>query len=451
MNLELAPYQKLGHDHLLNNDRAALFMGLGLGKTATTLSAIKSLMADGACRSALIVAPLRVANLTWPNELAKWDQFKNLRIESIRGKKPSGRSHFYTINYERLHEVHDLSMYDVVIFDELTRAKNPGSARIKSLRPRLESRIRRWGLTGTPRPNSLLELFAQIRLLDDGKRLGASFSQFRSTYFTPEDWNEYRWIPKPDSENKVYQKIHDLALTLRSSDYLDIPDTIAEDVEFKLPKEAHAIYAKLERELLVTLEGSGGERGERGDVVAINAAVLVNKLLQICGGTVYTEDKRTIRVHWGKLMLLKSILIASTENVLIACNYVHERERICQFLGSSAVDADKFEGNLEDAWNSGKIKWLVANPASLGHGLNLQQGGRTVVWFSIPWSRELYDQFNARVARKGQSQIPLVYRLVCTNTVEDAQIEALRLKGEGQSMMLETMTNFRKLGLTFDT
>ena len=441
MHLTLEPYQEKLRDHLIANERAAGFVGLGMGKTASTLAAVYDLMCDGACEAALVVAPLRVARLTWPNEVSKWDNFKGLRYEVLRGQKPSKGKQLYFTNYEQLPNLTDLKFCDTVIFDELTRAKNHKSERIKALKPLLNGH-RRWGLTGTPRPNSLLELFAQVRLLDDGKRLGPSYTHFRQTYFTPTDYNEYNWVPKAGSEERIYEKIHDLALTLRAIDYLDLPDTVVEDEEIALPEDARSIYKELEKELLVAM-------GEEGDVVAQNAAALVNKLLQIAGGTVYNETRGVIQVHDGKIKALKRVLLGyEEENVIIATNYIHERERVVAAI-PGAVDAAKFKGDIEDAWNSGRIKRLIADPRSLGHGLNLQAGGRCVVWYSPTWSREVYDQMNARVARKGQEQEPRVHRILCSGTVDDAVVESLREKGDGQREMLRVLTNFRLMGRTF--
>ena len=438
------PYQKLITDHLLSRSRAAVFAAMGLGKTAATLSALHESFIEGMSSAALIVAPLRVANLTWPNELAKWDQFRGLRMESIRGHRPSGRAHIYTINYERLDELPDLDFCDTIVFDELTRAKGHKSARINALRDKLKKH-RRWGLTGTPRPNSLLEIFAQIRLLDDGKALSPSFDAFQRCYFDPVDYNEYKWVPKAGSKEKIYQKIHHLAITLKSSEYLNIPDTTVEDIEVALPRDAHGIYKRLERDLLAVLEG-----GE--EVIAENAAVLVNKLLQITGGCIYTgeaEARTTTYLHAAKVGALLRLLTELKEPVIIACNYVHERERLVKAI-EGAVDASKYKGDIELDWNVGKISRLVVHPASMGHGLNMQDGGRTIVWFSQPWSRELYDQMNARLARKGQDQETVVYRIVCPGTMDDCVLETLRSRGEEQSDMLTTLTNFRKQGLTFD-
>lgn len=435
MKLNLEPYQQQMVDHLLANDRAYASVGLGLGKTASTLFALNNLFQDGAIRAALIVAPKRVARMTWPNEIEKWDQFGWMKVEHLLNDPPSGKAQIYLINYDRLDRLESLKFCDVVVFDEITKAKNPQSKRINAIRPLFKGQ-RRWGLTGTPRPNSLMELFAQIRLLDDGQRLGRAFTGFRDGYFFPTDYMRYNWAPKPGAEERVYTKINDLTVTLRSSDYLNVPDAILNDVEISLPPPAQDAYDELEKQFLVLTKD--------GEVVARNAAVLAGKLHQIAGGTVYNDDKTISPLHGEKIAALEKIVRDVKEPLLVACNYVHERERVVASI-KGAVDASKFKGDIEKAWNSGGIPMLVADPRSLGHGLNLQQGGRTVVWFSPTWSRELYDQFNARVARKGQSQQPLIYRILAKGTIDEAIVETLRERGDAQNAMLRVMANYRKM------
>jgi hypothetical protein len=435
VKLTLEPYQQVMRDHLLTHDRAYACVGLGLGKTATTLSALNTLFQDGEIESVLIVAPKRVARMTWPNELAKWDEFRWMKIEHLTGREPSGKAQIYLINYDRLGQLSDLSFCDVVVFDEITKAKNPQSKRINAIRP-LFRHHRRWGLTGTPRPNSLMELFGQVRLLDDGKRLGRAFTAFRDQHFYPTDYMRYNWAPKPGAENQVYAKISDITLTLRSSDYLPVPDAILDDVELALPPAAQDAYDELEREFLVLTKD--------GEVVARNAAVLAGKLHQMAGGIVYNDDQTLSPLHNVKIGALAGIAGELKEPVLVACNYVHERERVVAAI-PGAVDAAKFKGDIEKAWNSKKIPMLVADPRSLGHGLNLQEGGRTVIWYSPTWSRELYDQFNARVARKGQGQQPLIYRILAKGTIDEAIVETLRERGDAQNAMLRVMSNYRKL------
>ena len=434
MNFRPEPYQQRMIDFMVDHERAAMFVSPGLGKTAATLEALRRLMADGAVQSALVVAPLRVARLTWPNEIAKWDEFRWMKIEHLQGQKPSGKAHIYLINYERLQNLENLAFCQAVVFDELTRAKNHQSKHIKHL-AKLFGEQRRIGLTGTPRPNSLLELFAQIRLLDDGTRLGRSFDNFKRNWFIPTDYMEYNWVPREGTEEAVYRKIEDLQLTLRASDYSDVADTVVEDIEVPLPPEAQSAYKELEKQLLI--------RVREGDVVAVNAAVLVNKLLQITGGSAYTDEREVAYLHGAKIEALKKILKDTRENVIVACNYIHERERICRETG--AVNASEFRGDIEQAWNSGQIRVLAADPRSLGHGLNLQKGGRTIVWFSPTWSRELYDQFNARVARKGQTEQPLIHRLICPGTIDDAVVETLRQRGDSQTEMLAILHNLQSM------
>lgn len=433
MKLKLEPYQEAMRDYLLGHPRSYCCVGLGLGKTAATLSALNDLLVDGAIRSALVVAPLRVAQLTWPNEVEKWDDFNWMEVENLRGQKPSGKAQIYTINYERLKDLKSLDFCDVVIFDEITRAKNPQSKRIKGIRALLRNH-QRWGLTGTPRPNSLLELFGQIRLLDDGKRLFPTFSRYRDAYFYPTDYMRYNWVPKKGVEGKIYQAISDITIAQLSSEYLEIPDTVVEDIEITLP--TRKLYEELEKEFLAI--------AGKTEIVALNAAVLVGKLLQVCSGAIYSETKEVEILHPAKLDALEKLLKRLDEPALIACQFVHERNRICRTI-KGAVDASTFQGDIEKAWNQGKIRYLVADPRSLGHGLNLQQGGRTVIWFSPIYSRELYDQFNARVARKGQLQPPLIYRLICTGTIDDVVVETLRNRGEDQNIMLQIMANYRKI------
>jgi SNF2 family DNA or RNA helicase len=440
MRLTLEPYQEVARD-FLTRDRQPKYacLGVGLGKTAATLSAIHELMLDGCVRTALVVAPLRVAVLTWPNEIAKWDQFKWVKLEVLRGQKPSGQANIYTINYEQLQNLESLDFCDLVVFDEITRAKNPASERIKHIRPLLKNHYR-WGLTGTPRPNSLLELFAQVRLLDDGKHLGRAFHAFKETYFSPIDYNAYNWEPKPGSEEKIYAKIKDMTLVMRTSDYLDLPDAVVEDVVLPLPMLARGIYKRLEKELLAQLKGR--------EIVAVNAAVLVNKLLQVTGGAVYTDTREVVVVHEVKINRLKRLLVdLGDEHAIIYTNYIHERDRVCKAIGGT--DAATFSGDVEGAWNAGDIKYLVADPRSLGHGLNLQRGGRNVIWFSPTWSRELYDQANGRVFRKGQDQQVRIHRILCEGTMDEVVVETLHNRGEGQSEMMAILTNFQRMGSVF--
>lgn len=445
MKLVLEDYQKLGVRFMVDTPRAFCIAGMGLGKTAMTLSAVEELMLDGACSGVLIVAPLRVSTLTWPHEIRKW--FPHLRVADLRTKSGMeslrrGDSHFYTINYEGLpklardyfHGRRGAYAFDTVVFDELTKAKNPSSMRIRALRPYLPKIQRRIGLTGTPTPNSLQDLWAQAFLLDDGEALGKSSTLFRDTYFQS-DYMGYNWTLRPGAEAQIYARMAKLCLTLRSSDYLDIPDTVYEDVEVALPPQARETYQKMEKELLVLLDSHPVE------IVAVNAAVLVNKLLQIAGGALYDENRGIHELHAAKLDALVKLVNKLKEPVLIACNYKHERARILK----AVTGAVEWTDAVLPQWNAGKVRAIVADPRSIGHGLNLQAGGRIVIWFSRTWSRENYDQMNCRVARKGQGKVPQVFHIVCPSTADEAVAEALRMKGDGQASLLAALASLREM------
>ena len=443
----LAPYQQEAHDFLLTHQRAALFMGLGLGKTATTIAALHSGLLLGQINAALVVAPLRVCNLTWPAELEKWGF--PFRVASLRRPEgwyalAKGEAQVYLINYEALPKLveHHLARnlrpaFDCVVFDELTRAKNHNSKRINALRRRLGAVPTRWGLTGTPTPNSYMELFAQIRLLDDGKRLGPAFEAFKRTYFEATDYMEYDWKPKAGSKEAIQKRIADMTLTMRTTDYLDLPEMTEHDVEVSMPPEARKLYEYAEKEALLQLE--------KGDVVIANAAVLAGKLLQIASGAVYDADSMAAPLHDAKVQALRPLLRSGP--LMVACNYVHERTRIRaaypQAVDFADAKTDRQQVALAEQWNAGKVPLLMADPRSIGHGLNLQHGGCRVCWFSPTYSRELYDQMNARLFRRGQTDPVQVYRLLCNNSIDDAVVETLRNRGEDQQALLAALRNLQ--------
>ena len=449
--LKLAPWQAALSQH--QQSRAASFgiVGMGLGKTAATLSTILGSQLSGESRSALIVAPLRVATLTWPLEVEKWDLCEGTRINVLRSPEAFARitkPGLHVINYEALPKLVEAVKglkkwpWDTVVFDESTRAKNHQSKRINAFRPYLKAARKRFALTGTPAPNSLLDLFAQARLLDDGAALGPAFEAYKRRYFYPVDYMEYDWRPHEGARELIYERMAELAIVQRSEDFLDVADTVLEDVEVSLPSGCRAVYSDLETKLIATT--SNGK-----DVLAANAAVLTNKLLQVAGGAIYHEDKSVTELHHAKLTALEILRKRHPgEPLLVACNYRHEQDRIARLKGAVRFDSaksDRAQLELVARWNAGEIPLLVSDPRSIGHGLNLQDGGRIVVWFSPTYSRESYDQFNARLARRGQERVPIVYRITCPGTIDDAVIETLRDKGDEQGALLSAVRNLHRM------
>ena len=466
MKFEPLEHQSRMVDWLKPRDEAAVFAGMGLGKTGAVLKALEYLFGGLDSRGVLVVAPLRVSVLTWPHEAAKWTFSNGWRVVSLRTKEgreawKSGEAEIYTINYESLPKICRELFHgkrgssfpvDTIIFDELAEAKNPSSKRINQFRKYRGKFKRFWGLTGTPTPNGIMDIFAQIRLLDDGKRLGKASTMFRQTYF--DCINPYSDHPKfevrEDRRHIIESKISDMAITLRSEDWLDIPPTTVEDVPVTLPKKAKELYKELVKELLLLLED---ERGEDFEVAAVTQAVLANKLLQITGGTIYEtppegEDgkplpKRVQVIHNAKIEALKKVQAQEGgEPLLVGCWFKHERQRILDAFPRAELFND---GETLARWNRGEIPLLVAHPKSIGHGLNLQDGGTRVVWFSLGWDKQLYDQFNARLARQGQKYETKVFRLLCPGTMDDAVAEALRDKEETESRFLQTLKNLQEL------
>tara|TARA_R110000744_G_scaffold136618_2_gene246642 strand:+ start:1601 stop:2968 length:1368 start_codon:yes stop_codon:yes gene_type:complete len=451
MEFQPLKHQDIGIKWLKERNVSALFAGMGLGKSAMTLSALDDLFCDGATKGALIVAPLRVSVLTWPYEIQKWNKFKWMKVALLRTKEgmqawKDGSADIYLLNYERIPQFcksclegvnkEDMPV-DTIIWDELSKAKSHSSKRINTIRKYRDLFDRHWGLTGTPRPNGIIDLFSQIRLLDGGDLLGKSFYGFRQAYLKPDNaFSQFpKWLARPGADEVVTEKLSDLSLVLRSEDWLDIPPTSVEDIEVSLPKEAAKVYKELQKEFLAELE-------DGKEVVAVNAAVKMNKLLQVTSGAVYDENRSVGLVHDNKIKALKKFQKDNPGPILVATAFKHEQSRILK----SCKGAELFREDTLDRWVAGKIPMLVADPRSIGHGVDrLQDGGRIAVWFSPTWSRELYDQFNARLARTGQKEETRVIRIVCPGTVDDAVLESLRARGEGQDGFLAAVKNLQDL------
>jgi len=449
--------QSLIKEHLLESKDALLFVGMGIGKTAACLYALNTLFRDASAYGALVVAPLRVANLTWPMEVRGWDEFNWMRVASLRtdaGQRAflNGKAHIYTINYEGLNTLVKLVAtrgrkplpYDVVIFDELTRAKNPGSKRINHYRRNVPRVERSWGLTGTPMPNSWQDLFAQVRLVDDGQRFGKNFLEFKRTYFFAPEQNQFApgngnrepWRPKSNTLETLEAKIADITVTLKSSDWLNIPNTHYEDVDINFTPELQKQYHTLEQELVIELS-------KEKTLNVASAAALVTKLLQFTSGHMYDEERGVHHVHHLKFDALKKIAKDEGQPLFVASIFKHEQDRIRHLFPQAKFFGDAKTPQTQEAllneWNAGKVPMLVSHPASVGHGLNFQHGGSVIVWMTLTYSREYYEQMIARLARRGQKNVTKVYRLIAPGTVDDAVAEALANKADNEARLISAL------------
>lgn len=455
MNLELVEPQQIMVEHLRKTPNALLFCGMGLSKTAACLYRLSEMLLSAEISAALVIAPLRVAALTWPSECRDWDQFRWLRLANLRtesGQRAflNGGAHLYHLNYESLALLVSLVErrkgklpYELIIWDELTKTKNPSSKRVNFYRRKVPRVKYNWGLTGTPMPNSHLDLFAQVRLIDNGERLGTSVTQFKRDYFFQNGmWD--KWKPKAGTVAAIESKISDLTLSLKSSDWLSIPDTVYEDVEIQFPAELKDKYEKLEKQLVIELR--------RDKTLNVgSAAALVTKLLQFTSGEMYCDEGKHHPIHTLKFDELRKIIEQEKQPVFVATMFKHEYVRMKQHFPQSVFFNDAktpaAQTQLMKDWNAKKIPILFAHPASTGHGINLQYGSSILVFLSLTYNREHYDQTICRFARRGQTEITKVYRLMVPGTVDDAVAEALASKAENEArlisalQMLEAMRN----------
>ncbi len=441
MQYKAHDYQEYAKQKIIEQKACGLFLEPGLGKTVITLSAIWDLMFDYFDISkVLVIAPLRVAENTWTEELEKWDHLTYLRISKVLGteaqriealRRPAD---IYVINRENVAWLAELGEwdFDMLVIDELSSFKNASSKRFKALRRKRPGIDRVVGLTGTPSTNGLMDLWSEIYLLDQGKRLGKTLSSYRADFFVPDRMNGfvvYSYKPKPGAEEWIYSILSSLCVSMKSQDFLQMPERLERDVTVKLPPVAKGKYKELEREMVAKLEGK--------TVDAVNAAVLTNKLLQMASGAVYDENKDVAELHSAKLDALEDLIEAANgKPVLIYYNYRHDKERIQKrFKEAQEIKTpEDFQ-----AWNRGEIPVAIAHPASMGHGLNLQHGGSTVIWFSLPWSLELYQQANARLWRQGQKDTVVIFRLLSEGTIDRDVVRALTKKDLTQENLMRAV------------
>lgn len=454
--MEFSPhnYQKKAISFVENEPASALFLEMGLGKTVAVLTAFNSLKYDQAeVQAMLVVAPLRVCLLTWAQEAKKWDHTQHLRTVILHGKFKKRRLHrradVYVINYEGLKWLRDEltsnpsncfpQKIDMVVFDESTQIKTPGAVRSKIANALALGCDRKVVLTGTPTPNNILDIWHQIYVLDGGERLGGSYSRFRGEHFFKPDEGR-RYFPRRGVTKYVTKKIQDIALTMKTEDYLEMPDRIDNTVKVCLPEDLKETYDTFEQEFFLGLE--------EAEVVAFSAAGLSMKLRQFVQGFVYDTERETIHdIHTKKIEALREIVDGSGDPILVAIQFRYEYEMIKREFGDVPVIYGKTKTKdtvkYVEQWNRGEVPLLIAHPASMAHGINLQAGGSTIVWFGITWNLEHYLQLNARLHRQGQTRSVIVHHLVMEGTIDEAIMGAIRNKERDMNSLVKKLKEGR--------
>lgn len=442
MRYEPHEYQEYATNFILGHPIAAVLLEMGLGKSVITLTAIFDLTLDSfLIRKVLVIAPLRVARDTWPAEIAKWDHLKGLRYTAAIGNEAQRKAallqrvQVYLINRENVEWLVNESGipfdYDMVVIDELSSFKSYSSKRFRALRKVRPGVKRMVGLTGTPSGNGLMDLWAEIGILDMGKRLGRYITHFRSAYFVPDKRNQqvvFSYKPKPGAEEAIYRLISDITISMKNTDYLKLPDLIINEIPVLLSDEERRHYETMKAEMVLSLKGK--------EIDAANAAALSNKLVQMANGAIYDGTGGFARLHDRKLDALEDVIEAANgKPVLIAYWFKHDLERILEWFPAERLDsADSIK-----RWNNGDIPVAVIHPASAGHGLNLQAGGSCLVWFGLTWSLELYQQTNARLWRQGQKDAVVIHHIIAKGTIDEQVMKALRHKGKTQTALIDAV------------
>lgn len=446
-------YQKYSIEFVKTHPIAALLLSMGLGKTSTTLTALDDLLFDSfEIHKVLVIAPLRVTKV-WLDEVKKWNHLNYLRCSLVAGTEQERKralwanADIYIINRENVQWLIDESGiqfdFDTLVVDELSSFKNFKTKRFKSLmkvRPMVKRVI---GLTGTPTSNGLMDLWSEFKLLDQGKRLGRFITNYRDQYFRPDKRNGqvvFSYKPMPFAEDAIYDKISDITISMKANDYLNMPELISNHIEVEMSEKEMKVYQELKQELVITL---GDE-----DVTASNAASLSNKLTQMANGAIYLDNHESAIIHDRKLDTLEDLIEAQCDKpVLVAYWFKHDLDRIKNRLEELKVNFKeiKTEASIED-WNKGNIEVGLIHPASAGHGLNLQEGGSTLIWFGLTWSLELYEQTNARLYRQGQKdRCVVIEHIVTKGTIDEQIIKALEEKDKSQSRLIDAVkANLRK-------
>ncbi|KEF39687.1 DNA/RNA helicase, superfamily II, SNF2 family [Schinkia azotoformans MEV2011] len=435
-------YQKYATNFVLDHPVSAILLDMGLGKSVITLTAITELLFDRFdAHKILVIAPLRVARDTWPAEIEKWDHLHCLTYSVAIGTEQERRNalmakaDIYLINRENVDWLVTKSNlpfdFDMVVIDELSSFKSYSAKRFKSLlkvRPKIKRIV---GLTGTPSSNGLMDLWAEFRILDMGQRLGRYITHYRNKFFTPDKRNQqmvFSYKPLPGAEKVIYRLISDITISMKSTDFLKMPECVINEVPVYLSPDEQDIYDTFREDMVLKLKND--------EIDAVNAAVLSGKLLQMANGAVYDEDSNPHQIHDRKLDALEDLIEgANGKPVLIAYWYNHDLERICKRFDVRQIKTSK---DITD-WNSGNIQVAVIHPASAGYGLNLQSGGSTLIWFGLTWSLELYQQTNARLWRQGQRDTVVIHHIVAKGTIDEQVMTALRKKEKTQSDLINAV------------
>ena len=435
-------YQEYATRFIEENDVAAIFLECGLGKSVITLTAIKNLIDRGEVKRVLVIAPLRVAKNTWPDEIKKWDHLKGLTYSVALGNPERRKKAFVAAadivitNRENIDWCVNKSgapfFFDMIVIDELSSFKSYRTNRFKALlkvRPYVSRIV---GLTGTPSSNGLMDLWAQFRVLDMGERLGRYITRYREGYFTPDKRNAqvvFSYKPLPGAEERIYDKISDITISMKAKDYLNMPDLITSEVYVDMPVEGRLKYENLLSDMVVDIKDE--------EIDASNAAVLSNKLLQMANGAIYTDAKKPIKIHDAKLDALEDLIeSANGKPVLVAYWFKHDLERIkARFPDAREI---KTTEDIRD-WNNGDILVGLIHPASAGHGLNLQDGGSAIIWFGLTWSLELYQQTNARLYRQGQKNTVVIQHIITKDTIDERVLTAIAKKEKTQNALIDAV------------
>lgn len=449
MKYEPHEYQKYAIGYIESHPIAAVLLSMGLGKTSISLTAINDLLFDSfEISKVLIVAPLRVASVTWSAEIEKWEHLKLLKYSVAVGTETerltalNTQADIYIINRENVQWLIEKSgvpfNFDMVVIDELSSFKNHQAKRFKALMKARPTVKRVVGLTGTPSSNGLMDLFAEFKLLDMGARLGRFIGQYRAAYFRPDKMNGmvvYSYKPLPGAEEQIYEKISDITISMKATDHLKMPELISTNHTVYLSDSEQKKYDEMCQQLVLQMPD--------GEITAANAAALSGKLTQIANGAIYTDDQKVVRIHDRKLDALEDILESMNGRpLLVAYWYRHDYERIAERLTKLKVSFAKLD--TEDSirkWNSGELPVALIHPASAGHGLNLQSGGSTIVWYGLTWSLEVYQQTIARLWRQGQTAETVIVQHIVTNgtTIDERILKALQKKDSTQSALIDAV------------